>query len=196
MLDDYKGYINSVSKIRTNDITSGRINDGSRVTMVVLLSTIKARTLKSGKILATCQAEDHFGSVNVTIFDTAFNFYRNLIFEESVVILSGKVSEQEDRETEIILEKLQQLPSDAASFKASPQYNKVYIKVPSINSDELNKVKAILPKFSGGCEVIIYCEDSGKQFKAPDSLKITPSNEFLEEISKIVGKNNIKPVEK
>ena len=196
LLDDYKGYINSVSKIRTNDITSGRINDGSRVTMVVALSAIKARTLKSGKILATCLAEDQYGSVNVTIFDTAFNFYRNLIFEESVVILSGKVSEQEDRETEIILEKLQQLPSDAASFKASPQYNKVYIKVPSINSDELNKVKSILPKFSGGCEVIIYCEDSGKQFKAPDSLKITPSNEFLEEISKIVGKNNIKPVEK
>ena len=194
LLDEYEAYAKTLSKICTADITSGRIRDGARVNLLVLLSSIKVRTLKSGKILASCLAEDKSGAVNVTIFDTAYNFYRHLITEENVVMLTGKVSEQEDRETEIICEKITALPENAANYKA-PAYTKVYIKVPSINSNDLERVKKVLEEHSGYISVIIYCEDSGKQFRAPDNLKIAVTEEFLAKISRIVGKNNIKAVE-
>ncbi len=193
LLDDYESYGKTVSKITVADIVSGKIKDGSRVSLLVLLSSIKVRTLKSGKILASCLAEDKTGAINVTIFDTAYNFYRQLITEENIVILSGKISEQEDRETEIICEKITAVGEDAKNFKAA--YSKLYIKVPSISSPLLEKVKKVMSEHSGNIPVIIYCEDSGKQFRAPDSLKIAVTGEFLEKISQIVGKNNVKAVE-
>lgn len=193
LLDGYEAYAKSISNITTSDIVLGRILDGSRVSLLVLLSSVKVRTLKSGKILASCIAEDKTGAVNVTIFDTAYNFYRNLITEENIVILSGKVSEQEDRETEIICEKIISVSENALNYKS--EYSKLYIKVPSINSPLLEKVKKAMSEHSGDIPVIIYCEDTGKQFRAPDSLKIALTDEFLGKISQIVGKNNVKAVE-
>ena len=195
ILDDYIAYGKSVSKINISDVVSGRIPDGTRVTLLVLLSSIKTRTLKSGKIMASCQAEDKHGTIDIMIFDTAYNFYRNLIFEESIVVLTGKISEHEDRPTEIICEKLTALPENADNYKGRASYSKVYIRVPSVSSAIFENVKTALSRYKGNTEVIIYCEDTKKQLKAPDNLKINPSEDFFREISEIAGKNNVKPVE-
>lgn len=194
LLDDYEAYAKSVSKITLGQIASGEISDGARVSLVVLLSSVKVKTLKSGKILCSCLAEDKTGVVPVTIFDTAYNFYRHLISEENVVILSGKISEQEDRETEIICEKITAVDDKALSF--TPQkYSKLYIRVPTISSPALQKAKRVMLSHKGDIPVIIYCEDTKKQFMAPDSMKISINDDLLQKISEIVGKNNIKAVE-
>ncbi len=193
LLDEYENFAKTVSKIKISDINSGKIKDGSRITLVALLSTIKVKTLKSGKVIASFFAEDKTGVLPVTAFDTAYNFYRNLINEENVVIISGRVSEQEDRETELICEKIVSISENA--LKTPPTYQKVFIKVPSKNSEEFSKVLNVLPKHKGNVQVIIYCEDSKKQLMAPENLKINVTTLFLSEISEIVGKNNVKPVE-
>lgn len=196
LLDNYTEYSKSVSNARTYDVTSGKIKDGTRMTLLVLLNSIKVRTLKNGKTLVSCIAEDKYGAVNVTVFDTAYNLYKNLLTEENIVILTGKVSEQEERPTEIICEKILPLPTNIVSGNKATAYAKLYIKVPSINSDMLKNVKRILPESPGNTEVIIYCEDTKKQFKAQKGINISSNNEILTKIEKIVGKNNVKPVEK
>ena len=194
LLDDYENYAKSISKITISSITSGQISDGSRVTLLVLLSSIKIKTLKNGKILCSCLAEDKTGVIPVTIFDTAYNFYRHLISEENIVVLSGKISEQEDRETEIICEKITTISNEAANFSV-PKFSKLYLRVPSINSEILERAKTLMLSHKGNIPVIIYCEDSKKQFLAPDSMKIAINDEFMQKISEIVGKNNVKAVE-
>ena len=67
--------------------------------------------------------------------------------------------------------------------------------MPSITSPAFDKVKKTMGEHSGNIPVIIYCEDTGKQLSAPDSLKITASEQFFLKISEIVGKNNVKVVE-
>ena len=193
ILDDYSIQTKKSATATCQKIAAGSLADSQKITIVAQISKILVRTLKSGKILATAVAEDTTGAVNLTIFDTAYNFYKTLITENNVLIISGKISEREDRPTEIICEKFS--PAQIDSEISNTNSTKVYIKVPSLQSFEFLNVKKVLEKHQGDCPVVIYCQDTKKQFAAPKNLNINNNLQTISEISKIVGENNVKSVE-
>ena len=70
----------------------------------------------------------------------------------------------------------------------------LYLKIPSLNSSEFNKVCDTLSQHSGDSDVIIVCEDTKKRIKAPDRLKIKPSKDIEDALAAILGQNNVKIV--
>ena len=190
-MQKYSDYSKSIKAAKTSDIADGKYSDQSKVTLVVLIDSIKVRTLKSGQIMATVSAEDLYGNIDITVFASAYNLYKPLLNADSIVIINGKVSEREDRPTEIICETVLQVPSDF-KIKKPPT---VYIRVPSINSKEFESIKKILSNAKGTSPVIIYDSSSNKRFAAPESMKFNATGGNLEEIIEIIGNNNVKTVE-
>ncbi len=193
-MEEYAAFAKRIGSAKTDDILNGKFGDGQRITLVALLSSIKLKTLKSGQVILYATAEDLSGSIDVTMFNSAYAVSKHLLKENNILILSGKISERDDKPTEIICDGVTAITDEQKNL-LSKKEKTLYIKVPSINSDKTEKVKSILPRFSGNTRVVIFCEDTKKQFAVPDGMKIDEKSNIIDEISKIVGNNSVKMVE-
>ena len=66
------------------------------------------------------------------------------------------------------------------------------MKINSINDVKFENIKTTLSKFSGETAVYIYCIDSNKKLEAPESLRVKYSEDLINELSNILGNENIK----
>ena len=178
---------------KTIDILSGKFSDGDKVTVAGIINNLKTRQLKTNKLMATAQIEDVYTSVNVTVFEAVYLKYKNLLSGQKPVILTGKVSEREDRDTEIVCMSVEELPMSAA--RKSKFAHGLYIKLKNTESSEFFAVKQILSEHKGNVPVYIYCTDTGKKLEAPKALQISASNKMLSRLSALLGEENVKMVE-
>lgn len=192
-MENYEAYSRRIGAAKTNDILLGKHKDGSRITLVALIDNIKPKMLKNGQIICSATAEDLYGSIDLTIFNTAYTMYKPLLFDSNILLLSGKISEREDKPTEIICDGISVIDED--KIVLTKQTKKVYIRVPTINCPATAKIKELLPLYKGNTPVIFFANDTKKQFAVPDNMKIDEKSEIYAKISEIVGNNNIKTVE-
>ena len=152
------------------------------------------RQLKNKNIMATTAIEDVHGSVAVTLFADAYSRYRPLLHDGSIVVLTGKVSAREDRDTEILCEKLESIPESQAG-KPMPQKqikSGLYIRIPDMDSPELERVKQLLSQNRGESKVFIVLTSNGKRFEAPDSLRCSFTQSLRTELEALLGVENVR----
>ncbi len=190
-LDRYSSVLSRMGLNKTTDILSDSKADGSRVTLAGIVSPLKVRQLKNNNILATAQIEDMYSSVNITVFSKAYEQYRRLLVSGRPLILSGKVSEREDRDPEVICEKVELIPETAANQKKTVKKG-LYLKIPSINAPKFEQIKKILGKFGGDIPVIIVCSEDNRRLAAPKSLYIAENPLMLTELEELLGEKNVK----
>ena len=104
-LDKYASLLNRMGLTTTEDILSGKVQDSARVTLAGIVDNLKVRQLKNGNILASAFIEDMYSSIGVTIFSKAYEQFKELLQSDKPLVIKGKVSEREDREPEVILER-------------------------------------------------------------------------------------------
>ncbi|MBR4910152.1 MAG: DNA polymerase III subunit alpha [Clostridia bacterium] len=170
------------------NIISGRVRDGSRVRVAGILDSIGVRQLKNGGMLASARIEDVTGAADVTVFAAAYEAYRQHLTEDSAVLLSGRISEREDRDTEIICESISPIEEDLE--KAPEQMLK--IRVSSMRGADFLAAKRILERFHGSTPVTVFCRDTGKRFSAPERLFVQNSEKLISELKGLLGEKNVK----
>jgi DNA polymerase III, alpha subunit len=153
---------------------------------------LKVRQLKNNSIMATAFLEDMSGSVGLTIFAAAYTQFRNLLISGEPVTVSGRVSEREDRDPEVVVERVEKIP-ETAKGKASEKYKSgLYLKVKSLSGKEFEEIRRQLSLHGGSTEVIILCTDTGKKLAVPPSLRITPSETLFNALKSLLGAENVK----
>lgn len=191
----YIGFAQSLGAVTARSVLNGNIADGKRVKLVLMITSVKIKTIRSDGIMANIVAEDTTGSVGVTAFNRTVSEAKHLIFEGNVLVITGKVQEREDRPYEILADRFEALPNGAEAVKPKKQVKcGVYIRVPSVSSDEFSKVTAVLENFKGNVPVYVV-EQTGKRFLAPQRLWVTCDDRLISSLQEILGKENIKTVE-
>ncbi len=193
-MDGYAGYISKLGAASCADILSLKYSDGKRVKVAGIINGLKVRQLKNNNMLATAQIEDTLSAVNITVFANAYAQYKDLLASGLPVVLTGRISEREDRDTEIICERLEGIPQEAKNIKINTKKVKrgLYIKIPNINDPRFEKIKEILAKYSGKEEVYIFCTDTKKKLKAPESLNVERKDDLITELSCLLGEKCVK----
>ncbi len=191
-LDEFDVNIKSMNATKLCDVLEHKVADGERVKFIGLINTIRTKTTKSGNLMAFLNVEDRYDSINITVFPASYTPVKQLLKEGEIFSFEGRVTESDDRPSEILCEKIEQVfPIKAKIFKAD--YSKLYVKIPTLDSKLLNKISSFLS--DGGVEVIIYCEDTGKRLKAQKFADFPVGSEKWEDFCKIFGKNNVKFIE-
>ena len=189
----YSAFVENAGFAKTLDILSGKIGDRKRVTVAGFINQFKVRSLKNNTSLGSGQIEDMYSAVNITVFSKAYNDYKELLLGNEPVIFTGRISEREDRDTELLCEKIEPMPQGAERVTAKQKIKSgLYLKVPSCQSEEFTKVKTVLAKYSGNHPVIIVCEDNGRRLAAPQSLFVRENNGLIAELSAILGGEKVK----
>lgn len=191
-LDGYAGYLSSAKLNKAADIAAHKCRDGQRVSVAGLVSGFKVRQLKNNNLMGAGFVEGIDGSVPITVFAAALAEFRPLLTSGEPIIISGRISEREDRDTEIVVDRVEKIPESAKGIPVSKYKSGLYLKVKSTECGEFIKVKGILERFHGKTPVFIYCTEQKKKLEAPDRLKITPSEPLFTALGEILGAENVK----
>lgn len=192
-LDKYSSLLSRMSLTYTTDILSGRVTDGKRVTLAGVVGELKVRQLKNNSILATARLEDLQSAITVTVFSKAYEQYRPLLTAGNPVIMVGKVSEREDRDPEVICERVEAMPEVPLSQKLKPNIKSgLYLKVSSAESEEFGKVKEVLNHFRGNNPVFIVCRNTNRRLAAPKSMFVSENMGLISALKEILGEENVK----
>ncbi len=192
-MDEYSGFLQNSKLQKTIDVISGKYSDGMRVTLAGMLSALRVRQLKNNSSLGTALLEDIYGAVPLTLFSKALNEFKALLSSSEPIIILGKVAEREDRETEIVVERIEKMPDNAKGMPTAKKHKSgLYLKVNNTENSEFLRVRELLSKNKGTAPVIIYCTDNGKKLKAPESLNISPSDNLFNDLKKILGEESVK----
>lgn len=191
-MDDYKAFLKGANLQEIADIQAGKYPDGKRVNVAGIISGLKVRQLKNNNLLCSLKIEDFNSSVNVTVFGNAYEMYKPMLTANKPIIMSGRISEHEDRETEIVFESCKIISSEAKAQAAAKKYNSgLYLKVKNTDNPDFLRVKEILLKHKGNSAVYIICTDTNKKLEAKQ-LRVEFSALLESEIAEIIGKDNIK----
>ena len=189
-LDKYASLLNRMGLAKSDEILSGKIGDATRVTLAGIVDNIKVRQLKNGNLLATAFLEDMYSSVGITIFSKAWEQYRELLQSGKPLIINGKVTEREDREPEVILEKAEPIPE--TNSPVSKVKSGLYIKIESLDSQDFLKAKQILSEFKGENPVYIVAVKENRRLAAPKELFVSENGNLISRLSALLGSDNVK----
>ncbi len=190
-LKEYEELAASIRAAKVPQILEHEIGDGEKVSLVVLLDEIKTKTTKKGDLMAFLTVEDPFDSIGVTVFPKVFSQSRPLLSVGNIVVITGRVTEMDDRPSEIVCERIE--TATAMAHPAKRTYAKLYLRIPAYQEDILHQIDQLLgPK---GAEVIVYCEDTKKRFRAAKFADFDEKNPKWKKICEILGENNVKAVE-
>ena len=187
-LNEYEGFIKSVGAVRISDILDHKYRDGERVVIVALPGGVKTKTTKNGSNMAFLTAEDKSESISVTVFTRQYLESRELLQQNIVLKITGRISEREERPPELVADKIE--PAEIIS----PPIKKLYIRLDTEDQQKLSLIKSFLSNEGGG-EVIIVFSDSGKRVKSTGFANFSANSQKFKKLCEILGEINVKAVE-
>ena len=194
-LDEYAGYLESARLNRASDIAAHKCHDGEKVSVAGIVSGFKVRQLKNNNLMGSGFIESIDGSVPITVFAAALSEYRTLLTSNEPLVIVGRISEREDRDAEIVVDRVEKIPESAKGITVSKYKSGLYLKIKNTDCIEFTKVKDALARFHGNTSVFIYCTETKKKLEAPERLKITPSKSLFSALNDILGEQNVKFIE-
>ncbi len=195
-MDDYAEFLKNAKMTSIAEVTMGKYPDGKRVTVAGIISAVKVRQLKNNNLLCTAIIEDVSASVNVTAFANTYSTYKSILSDAKPVILTGRVSEREDRDIELVLEKVDLIPENLKGSTQQEIKPKVksglYLRVESQASPNFALIRETLAKYKGDTPVYIVCNDTRKRLEAPRSLYVKKCGELNRELCEILTEDNVR----
>lgn len=171
-LDDYSEVISKLGA--SSSIELPAVETGARARVAGLIKDLQLRTTKKGDRFALFQLEDHAGTVKCVAWPEPFRKHSNMIRAEAVVLVTGRVENNDDGATTVIVERVGEL-DQAIQQKAT----EITIHLPA--GAELLKlcesVKAVLESSRGECDVFLEVLSNGSRvrMRAHPSLKVQGS---------------------
>ena len=192
-LDGYKSFIKSGGFTQIKDIFSFERSDGLRIRTIAVIDKLRIRELKNGNIMLSLILEDTTGRIDATAFSGVYYKYKDMLFEDNSLIISGKISERDDRDPEIIIESVGPL-GESFSIKSNKNSVKsgLYLRVKSKNCPEIADIKSILLKNHGKFDVILYCLDTKKKLYGGEKLKFNGDINATDRLKQLIGEENVK----
>ena len=114
----YKDYARRIHSAKIIDLLEADVNDkssfyksGQRVKILTILSTVKKKVTKNNTTMAFLQAEDVTGSIEVVVFPKKMEQVADLLVEDNIVLIEGRLELSDDSASKISLDSIELAPS-------------------------------------------------------------------------------------
>ena len=181
------------NEIAANLSINEKLQDGQFVKYAGIITSVKKKFTKTNKIMAFVTVEDLYGPTEVIVFENCYQNCSNILMEDNIVLVDGRLSIREDEDTKIV----------AREIKEFGEQKKKILVLDITNLDDVHKEKlrGAIKFFSGEKNNIpIQIINGDKKDMAGgiylNNLGNTSQNsETLQELQEIVGEENAKIVE-
>ncbi len=192
-------YLGRVKAEKITDIINAQNDESTdrrRVTLLVQPTSVKSRITKSGKRLTNLTVEDETGSIGAVMFEASNAKYGSFIALGAPVVISAVVSADGERAAELVINSVtpveEYISSSPKKSEQKSQSQALYIRVENRTDALFERIVAILSIFGGETPVRFFDISSGKLYSAPKSMNVYLNTPMLDELTQLVGENNIK----
>ncbi len=178
-------YYNS-SEDETNnlELELKKLSDSMRVTVGGIVISKKTKTTKNNNLMAFIGLEDLYGTMEIIVFPTIYEKFSQLLQQESIIIVNGRLSLKEDEQPKIICEEV--FPIKSLEEKG------LYLTFEKeLSKEEGTSLRSLLKYFSGSTPTYIRKKNENKYKKLDRQYWIDVNNDIMEELESRLGKSNI-----
>ena len=154
--------------------------DGQEVRIAGIITSVKKKYTKNNKIMAFVSIEDLYGSAEIIVFEPTYLKAQDVLVEENIVMISGRLSIREDDETKIVANKIE-------NFGASKP-KMLTLNITNITEEQKAKLRGAIKFFSGEQNNISVVIKIGEDLKSCGAIYLT--DDILKVFEGIVGKEN------
>lgn len=186
-LDKYNVLSKAAGHITISSMFSEKkMADGATVKLISILRDVKLHKTKNGSVMAFAAAEDKTGECEVIFFPDVYSLSVNLIRQGSAVFMEGKLS-CKDEAPKIIAG----VVMSPEQYEASLKGKKLFVRMKSSDSEAIQTILKLCSENAGSSETAFYFEDIKKYVKPKGVSGVQISEQFLSDISEIVGIDNV-----
>ena len=154
--------------------------DGQEVKIAGIITSVKKKYTKNNKIMAFVSIEDLYGSAEIIVFEPTYLKAQDVLVEENIVMISGRLSIREDDETKIVANKIE-------NFGASKP-KMLTLNITNTTEEQKAKLRGAIKFFGGEQNNISVVIKIGEDLKSCGAIYLT--DEILKVFEEIVGKEN------
>ena len=181
--------------------------EGLKVNFLCIITSVKKKVTKNDDVMAFCEVEDLFGSLEMILFPKTLGAYLSKINVGNIILVEGRLSVKDD-ELKLIPDRITDAPKSAdeckkvstssgvssAAEKTNSDKKKrrgLFIKVENEDEAKMKKCTTLLSIFEGDMPVYIFsAAENSYRFLGREFLT-SPNRPMLNELKLIFGENNV-----
>ena len=115
--------------------------DGQEVTIAGIITSVKKKYTKNNKIMAFVTLEDLYGTVEIIVFEPTYMKAQDVLVEENIITVKGRLSIRDDDETKIVAQ-------DIRNF-GETKTNTLVLNITELSEEQKAKLRGAIKFFNG-----------------------------------------------
>ena len=154
--------------------------DGQEVKIAGIITSVKKKYTKNNKIMVFLSIEDLYGTAEIIVFEPTYIKAQNILVEENIVMIDGRLSIREDDNTKIVAREIKNFG------EAKPKM--LVLNITNTTEEQKAKLRGAIKFFNGEQNNISVAIKIGEELKSCGAIYLT--DEILKVFEDIIGKEN------
>jgi len=165
-----------------------RRREGETVLVGGMVAGLRSTMTKKGEPMAFVQLEDLTGSVEVVVFNSTYAAARELLVEDAVLVVKGRVDHKQQGETKLVA-------LEVTRFEATPERREVRLKVDarSAPAGVIRDLAGLVRDFPGEAPVYVDLVTSlgSKLLELGPEYRVDPQPDFFASVRHLLGATSV-----
>ena len=168
------------NEIAANLSINEKLQDGQFVKYAGIITSVKKKFTKTNKIMAFVTIEDLYGPTEVIVFESCYQNCSNILMEDNIVLVDGRLSIREDEDTKIVARDIKEF---------GEQKRKVLnLDITSTSDEQKERLRGAIKFFTGEKNNIQVQIINGERKDMAGGIFL--SGDTLEQFQDIIGYEN------
>ena len=200
-LEKYKEQIKKVTTIDTLKMTQMKEYeedsieqakmDGKIVKFAGIVTSVKKKYTKNNTLMAFVTVEDLYGTCEIIVFDSCYARSNNILYEENIVVVEGRLSIREDEDIKIVANNIRELrenePMPQEKVQTKPKL--LSLEITTATEEQKAYLRGTIRFFMGDkSNIAVEVVDQGVH-KPCGTIYL--NQEILEQFKEILGEEKV-----
>ena len=152
--------------------------DNQFVKYAGIVTSVKKKYTKTNKLMAFITVEDMYGPTEVIVFENCYQNCANILVEDSIILVEGRLSVREDEDTKIVARDIKEFGIQKKKILS--------INITELDEESKNKLRGAIKFFCGDKNNMPIQIINGDKKDLAGGIYITDT--ILSELQELIGK--------
>ena len=167
-------------------------DDGKQVKYVGIITSIKKKYTKRNTLMAFMTVEDLYGSTEIIVFDSCYSKSQNILLDENIVVIDGRLSIREDEPVKIVANSITEFNENIdvnKNERINTRPKMLTLNISNADEAQKDKLRGAIRFFAGDKNNIAVQVNDNGVFKPCGAIFI--NEQILDQFKEILGNKNI-----
>ena len=176
-----------ISMKEENDLTK----DGKNVKYAGIITSVKKKYTKNNNVMAFVTVEDLYGATEIIVFENCYNRASNVLLEDNIVLVDGRLSIREDDDVKIVANSIVNFENIIKPLEKEQEEKpkKLTLNIQNVTEEQKARLRGAIRFFSGERNNIAVQIIDNEGIKPCGAIYL--NKDILIEFEEILGKENV-----